>query len=271
MIMSAFAEQRESDCPPTHLSIKFASQMKWIELCCLFVWCGFFGQLAIQVANAALREIDHDGENQNVEFVLCASLLTCLMTYLLVDFTSGVIHCFADHFGSIDTPIFGAKLIGPFREHHKDPEAICRESFLWSTATVSMFLLPCFPSYWLLRIFFPSSFVAYLADLSLLVFLFFMLLTNQFHRWAHSQTTPTLIRCLQRSRLVVSPASHQAHHRSPHNSNFCITNGWCNPFLEAIGFWPWLLSFSASPYLSSTEVWGFQHRTKPKAKKNNIN
>ncbi len=49
--------------------------------------------------------------------------------------------------------------------------------------------------------------------------------TNQFHKWAHSDDPPRAVRALQRWRLILSPARHDAHHTAPFDTFFCITTG----------------------------------------------
>ena len=65
------------------------------------------------------------------------------------------------------------------------------------------------------------------------------MLTNQFHKWSHqdSSEVPTLILFLQRTKLIMSVSHHQIHHTSPHDTHYCITSGWLNRGLDAIGFW----------------------------------
>ena len=60
-------------------------------------------------------------------------------------------------------------------------------------------------------------------------------LTNQFHKWAHTEEPPACVLPLQRARLILDPRHHALHHRPPFQDRFCITNGWLNPVLDRLG------------------------------------
>jgi hypothetical protein len=51
---------------------------------------------------------------------------------------------------------------------------------------------------------------------------------------------PALIRILQDRGLILSRTEHAVHHERPCESHYCITTGWCNAPLEAIGFFRFL-------------------------------
>jgi hypothetical protein len=60
-------------------------------------------------------------------------------------------------------------------------------------------------------------------------------LANEVHRYAHQPSAaPGWVRVLQEIGLCQSPKEHSAHHRPPHDANFCILTDWLNPLLEAI-------------------------------------
>jgi hypothetical protein len=62
-------------------------------------------------------------------------------------------------------------------------------------------------------------------------------LANQIHQWSHHPAPPPWVRRLQRLGAILSPARHARHHRAPHATDYCITGGWLNRSLDAVGFW----------------------------------
>jgi ubiquitin-conjugating enzyme E2 variant len=151
--------------------------------------------------------------------------LSALMTgFVLADFISGVLHWSADTWGTPEWPIVGKALIRPFREHHLDQHEITRHDFieangntcLISLPVVFTALLPLHPGAWA---FFAE--VMFAAALS-------CSLTNQFHKWAHMDAPPRLVRLLQRANLILSPEHHALHHAAPFQKYYCITVGWLN-------------------------------------------
>jgi hypothetical protein len=160
-----------------------------------------------------------------------------LVGVLAADFSSGVVHWFGDTFFREESPVIGPMLIAPFREHHRDPEAIALHGQLElhgnSCLPVAVLLLAA---------------VALMPDLSspawLLVYmwLFFFALaaggTNQLHVWAHRRRVPALARALQRRRIILASDAHGLHHSGSFRRSYCITTGWMNPILDRIDFFP---------------------------------
>jgi ubiquitin-conjugating enzyme E2 variant len=68
--------------------------------------------------------------------------------------------------------------------------------------------------------------------------IFWVMATNQFHKWSHMDTPPALIGFLQRVHLILPPDHHRIHHTAPYNKYYCITVGWLNWPLQALHFFP---------------------------------
>ncbi len=166
--------------------------------------------------------------------VLGLSLLTTVLGYLASDFVSGLVHFLGDTFGDPETPFFGPHFIFPFREHHVDQTAITRHGFLQvngNNCLISLAVLV--PTYYFVPL--ASSLFYWLLGLFVALFVLFIFLTNQIHKWAHSATRPVFITILQKYNIILSPARHELHHTAPFASYFCITSGWVNPVIEKTG------------------------------------
>ena len=154
-------------------------------------------------------------------------LTAVLVGYLAADLVSGLVHWAADTWGSPDLPILGPMVLGPFREHHRDQLAITRHDFVETNGNNCLISLPVLGlALWLVPEVHGSGNLFLSSFLGALVF--WVLLTNQFHKWAHLPAPPPLVAFLQRWHLILPPAHHQLHHTRPFTSHYCITTGWLN-------------------------------------------
>ena len=148
--------------------------------------------------------------------------------WLAADLASGVVHWFADTFFEEDTPWIGPLLIQPFREHHRDPQAMTHHGFLELTGNSCLMLLPVAGAALALPLS-PASQAAVIA------FALGLFATNLFHKWAHDAAPPALVRWLQARWLILPPAHHLRHHSAHHDAAYCVTTGWANVVAEACG------------------------------------
>ena len=165
---------------------------------------------------------------------LLPAICAALAGYLLADLVTGTVHWFCDTFFAEDTPLIGPLLIAPFREHHRDPLAMTRHSFLELTGNSCLALLPALAlALWIG----PSP----AAPAAAPVYSFILALalaaaaTNLFHRWAHDPAPPKFARTLQRLGLILSAEHHAQHHAPPHRTAYCVTNGWANRVADRLG------------------------------------
>ena len=154
-------------------------------------------------------------------------LTAALLAYLAADLVSGIVHWAADTWGSPDLPLIGPAVLRPFRDHHRDPLAITRHDFVETNGNNCLGSLPGLGlAIWVAPgpegegNLFVASFLGGLV--------FWMLLSNQFHKWAHLPAPPPPIAALQRWHLILPPEHHALHHTRPHDSHYCITTGWLN-------------------------------------------
>jgi hypothetical protein len=149
------------------------------------------------------------------------------------DFASGLIHWGADTWGRDDYPVIGHRLLVPFRVHHVNPDDFLRRRFIDTNGDVAFLTIFGLAALAGLPLDRPWSGPVALFGLA---FCFIGSLTNQIHQWAHMPRPPRVVRVLQAAGLLLSPAEHTQHHARPYDCRYCITTGWCNRPLEAIGF-----------------------------------
>lgn len=172
----------------------------------------------------------------SAEFGLFWALpIVLVAAYLAADLLSGFVHYLADNFGSPDTPILGKAFVLPFREHHTDPTGILRHSFMIGNGNNCLVTVP-FLGGVMLAVPVGETRSATLIGAFALFLSLAILLTNQFHKWAHMDSPPRLVWWLQRKGLVLSKEHHDIHHVSPFDTHYCITVGWWNPLLQRIRF-----------------------------------
>jgi len=98
------------------------------------------------------------------------------------DFSSGMIHWFADTWGSERMPILGRRLLHPFRVHHVNPDDLLERDFIDTNGDVATVVIPVL----LIALLVPietnvqQSFALFVAIIGITG-----LPTNQIHQWAH--------------------------------------------------------------------------------------
>lgn len=163
---------------------------------------------------------------------LATAAAAALAASIVTDFGTGFAHWAADTWGSERVPLVGRTFIAPFREHHVDPKAITRHDFLETNGASASVVLPLLFAAGLLARSGGMLFLSVLLGMTSLL----TLATNQVHKWAHLDTAPRSVRALQRLGIILSPEAHAVHHVAPHTRHYCITHGWLNGVLDAIGF-----------------------------------
>jgi ubiquitin-conjugating enzyme E2 variant len=169
--------------------------------------------------------------------------LSLLGGYLLADFLSGMAHWAGDSLGNEATPLVGPAMIKPFREHHVDPKDICRHDFIQTNGNNCIVSVPILA---LVIVFLPAApGVGLCIGIVFASAAWFIVMANQFHKWAHADRIPRPVMALQRWGLILSPAHHAIHHAPPHDKYYCIVVGWLNPLLMGLRFFQaceWLIA-----------------------------
>jgi hypothetical protein len=162
------------------------------------------------------------------------SLVMGICAYLGADFVSGIVHWMADTWGSADLPVIGPALVRPFREHHVDPKGITRHDFIETNGANCLISLPTAA----LAVMLVNSLHGWadVTALFLMLLIFLVMLTNQFHKWSHTDNPPSYVRAMQKAHVILPVGHHNQHHQAPYSKNYCITAGWMNYVLERIAF-----------------------------------
>ena len=149
------------------------------------------------------------------------------------DFGSGLVHWGADTWGRDDLPVIGHRLLVPFRIHHMNPDDFLRRRFIDTNGDVAFLTIPV-----LLGLLAVPLETAWGRPVAVFGFAFcgIGMITNQIHQWAHMPSPPRPIRMLQDCGVLLGRTEHAAHHDRPYDARYCISTGWCNRPLEAIGF-----------------------------------
>jgi ubiquitin-conjugating enzyme E2 variant len=149
------------------------------------------------------------------------------------DFVSGLVHWGADTWGRADLPVIGPRFLVPFRVHHVNPDDFLRRRFLDTNGDVAALTIPALAGLLFVPLETAGQQALAVAGLALCAF---GGLTNQIHQWAHMPQPPTPVRWLQAAGLLLPRRQHAVHHDAPYDGCYCITLGWCNGPLDAIGF-----------------------------------
>lgn len=202
---------------------------KWqlaLDIGAIAVFCVISGLFFISAATG------FSSASQRVENLVAEILLMALFAWLSADFASGFVHFLADNFGNPETPFFGKVFIYAFREHHVDPKAITRHSFVETNGANCLVSLPPMIFIW----FATSPADDYLLRLYFTLFFVSIFLTNQIHKWSHMDSPPRIVAALQQAHVILPVAHHQVHHAAPHDKYYCITCGWLNWPLQRLQF-----------------------------------
>jgi ubiquitin-conjugating enzyme E2 variant len=151
---------------------------------------------------------------------------------IAADLASGVVHWFADTWGSETMPVLGRRLLRPFRVHHVNPCDFLRRDFIDTNGDVSMVIIPFLLPGFVLPL---DSAVGRAATVFLAAMSLAAIPTNQVHQWAHMPHPPKWVKRLQDCHVILSRREHLRHHAEPHATHYCIALGWCNGVLSATG------------------------------------
>lgn len=181
-----------------------------------------------------------------------------LVGYIVADLMSGVVHFTFDRFFTTRTPVLGKAFVSAFRQHHADSVDITRHGFIATNGNNSLATLPVLLGVVALPLDLDNAWHLFAATTVLWAGIA-TFGTNQFHKWAHQPEVPAVVAWLQRRHLILPKDHHQLHHTFPYDRHYCITTGWLNGGLVAVGFWSkleWVLRRVVRlPHFKETTPW----------------
>eukprot|EP01089_Gocevia_fonbrunei_P015877 TRINITY_DN4774_c0_g1_i1.p1 TRINITY_DN4774_c0_g1~~TRINITY_DN4774_c0_g1_i1.p1 ORF type:complete len:318 (-),score=44.71 TRINITY_DN4774_c0_g1_i1:80-1033(-) len=204
-----------------YLASQYSSNRATFDYCTAFVYTIFASHLIFKVLRSVGSPID-----------LVTIVTAITLAALTADLISGIVHWGCDTWGTIDTPIIGGNLIRSFREHHVDPTAMTRHPFPETNGNSMLGALPVIITLNFIPLERTDFTVLFVATLFL-----WLSFTNQIHKWAHTYKPPTIVAKLQQWHLILESKSHNFHHFSPYDRDYCITTGWLNPIFQRFQVW----------------------------------
>lgn len=163
------------------------------------------------------------------------AVIVVLAGVAAADLVSGLIHWFADTWGSETMPVLGRRLLWPFRVHHINPRDFLRRDWIDTSGDVAALVAVFLAAGLLLPV---DQTFGQAGRLFLIAFAVGGLPANQVHQWAHMPHPPRVVVFLQRTGLILGRRAHAEHHRKPHTTNYCLATGWMNPIASAVDLFP---------------------------------
>ena len=201
-----------------------------------FSWFGVFGNLASVVWGGAWLATHLDALSVS-RLVLVPALFVGLF---VLDWFSGLVHWTYDTWFDEDIPGF-QRSVSIAREHHTHPIHIVgygfRDQVSYSSWPAFVFVAPI--GLVLSLVDAPGSLV-YLGVMLCTLVCAGMIFGSHCHLLGHKPAKSRVIRLLQRTHFLVTPAYHRRHHSDNHDIRYGVVNGWSNVVCDRIGFWRWL-------------------------------
>ena len=152
-----------------------------------------------------------------------------ILTWLVTDWVSGLVHWLEDSYGHPHMPIIGRYVTKPDLLHHYHPRRFVTNSWFSSSDLLLLLCLVALLVALALGRLSPMVFFATALGVN----------ANQIHKWCHrsARENGKVIVALQRLHLVQSPRQHSRHHLGKKDSSYCVLTDFLNPVLDACSFW----------------------------------
>lgn len=185
--------------------------------------------------------------------------LGTLFGFLFADFGTGCYHFAVDNYGSEKTPIFGYQ-IAAFQGHHKSPWTITQRPFSNNIYRLTIPTTPQVLGVLALGDTLPIGFASFWVSS-----LMFIVLSQEFHKWAHMTTCGPTVSFFQNLGLIIAKKDHGKHHASPFGEKYCIVSGTFNRWLDDSSFFRRLEKIIYRRWGVEPISWKLDKRLKEKA------
>lgn len=158
-------------------------------------------------------------------FVIVGS---AILSLLIADFISGLIHWAQDSYGTPSTPILG-RFVKYSYQHHADPRDLTKKK--WGRPNnISLIIILGM-----------TVFFYYLGWFNWIIGMVIVLAINmnEFHKWLHQNHSERfkIVTILQKMNVLQNPKIHAVHHTYDNNTDYCFITNYLNPLLNFIKFW----------------------------------
>lgn len=152
------------------------------------------------------------------------NFIKLILTYYFVDLLSGIVHIYLDDYKGNNS--FILPHARGFQRHHEDPKEFTTRGIIRVLSEPSIAVL------------FLNLINSYFLNLYFLIFTILVNIVQLTHYQAHcinhktfGKNTMYIFKFLQYAHIILPTKAHSKHHDTFDN-NFCILNGWANPFLN---------------------------------------
>jgi len=168
-----------------------------------------------------------------IQIPITTSALSMITIFIGYDLYSGILHVVLDHPSNIALPILGQPCL-EFQWHHAIPDDLVRKSFVDVCGDLNVVVLILFGiNLCLLDLDKPSGVTFVIGGMKLWMAYFGQFSHMSAHAFSKSRKSKSVAVWLQKYGLMISPKEHMAHHKPPHDLDFCLI-GLCNPIIDTL-------------------------------------
>jgi len=168
-----------------------------------------------------------------IQLSITTSVLSIITIFIGYDLYSGILHVVLDHPSNIALPILGQPCL-EFQWHHAIPDDLVRKSFIDVCGDLNVVVLIVIGiNLCLLDLEKPSGVAFVIGGMKLFMAYFGQFSHMSAHAFSKSRKSKSMAVWLQKYGFMISPKEHMAHHKPPHDLDFCLI-GLCNPIIDLL-------------------------------------